>query len=168
MAGAAFGAVEAAAVDVVVAQPIRILGFHDGGFSLGEVEESLAWGGALGGLTGGAGGTVKAVRRARIARRPRWSHPDDRPPGVPDDWVVRPAADGQGWVWQDPSSVGSGGNANQFRVKDPSSRYPNGCVRFYNKHNQPIGLNGNPGGHAVTHIPINPDGTYPTPKGWPN
>ena len=62
LAGAAFGAVEAAAVDVAVAQPIRVEGFHDGGFSLDEVEASLATGGVLGGLGGGAATAGRALR----------------------------------------------------------------------------------------------------------
>lgn len=45
-------------------------------------------------------------------------------------------------------------------------RYPNGYVMFTNEHNQPITLDGKPGSRAETHIPRNPDGSYPIPKGW--
>lgn len=69
----------------------------------------------------------------------------------------------QGQVWQEP---GAAGNANSVRVMDPNGQYPNGYVRFYNEHGQPIGLDGKPGPNSVTHIPRGPDGTYPVPKGW--
>jgi hypothetical protein len=46
------------------------------------------------------------------------------------------------------------------------AQYPNGYVRFYNEHGQPVGLNGKPGPNSATHIPIAPDGTYPLPQGW--
>lgn len=49
---------------------------------------------------------------------------------------------------------------------EPSSRYPTGYVRFYNRYGQPIGLDGLPGPNSATHIPLNRDGTYPLPKGW--
>ncbi|MFF7645914.1 DUF6188 family protein [Streptomyces canus] len=37
---------------------------------------------------------------------------------------------------------------------NPTGMYPNGYVRFTNKHGQPIGLDGKPGSKAATHIPI--------------
>ncbi|MER6162389.1 polymorphic toxin-type HINT domain-containing protein [Streptomyces sp. NPDC001868] len=86
-----------------------------------------------------------------------------RPTGVGDDWVARIADTGKGSVWQKP---GSTGNADMLRVMNPTARYPDGYVRFTNKHGQPIGLNGKPGSKADTHIPMNPDGTYPLPVGW--
>ncbi|MFR9797801.1 polymorphic toxin-type HINT domain-containing protein [Streptomyces sp. MS06] len=86
-----------------------------------------------------------------------------RPTGVGDDWVARAADNGKGSVWQKP---GSTGNADMLRVMNPTGRYPNGYVRFTNKHGQPIGLDGKPGSKADTHIPMNPDGTYPLPVGW--
>ncbi|WP_405489076.1 hypothetical protein [Nocardia sp. NBC_00511] len=89
--------------------------------------------------------------------------PPSRPSHVPDDWIARKADNGKGWVWQKP---GSSGNANIFRDADPNARYPNGYVRFYNDQGQPIKLDGKPGSNAETHIPKNPDGTYPTPQGW--
>lgn len=85
------------------------------------------------------------------------------PPGVKPGWKARPADNGKGTVYQKPGSVG---NANSMRVMEPTSKYPNGYVRFYNEHGQPIGLNGKPGPNSETHIPIRPDGTYPLPKGW--
>jgi len=49
---------------------------------------------------------------------------------------------------------------------DPNAMYPNGYVRFYNDSGQPLGLNGKPCPDSDTHIPRNPDGTYPLPKNW--
>ncbi|MEU6994655.1 polymorphic toxin-type HINT domain-containing protein [Streptomyces sp. NPDC046465] len=86
-----------------------------------------------------------------------------RPTGVGDDWVGRAADNGKGSVWQKP---GSTGNADMLRVMNPTGRYPDGYVRFTNKHGQPIGLDGKPGSKADTHIPMNSDGTYPLPAGW--
>ncbi|MFF6956758.1 RHS repeat-associated core domain-containing protein [Streptomyces sp. NPDC008317] len=86
-----------------------------------------------------------------------------RPTGVGDDWVARAADNGKGSVWQKP---GSTGNADTLRVMNPTGRYPDGYVRFTNKYGQPIGLDGKPGSKADTHIPMNPDGTYPLPVGW--
>ncbi|MFE5028555.1 polymorphic toxin-type HINT domain-containing protein [Streptomyces sp. NPDC056656] len=86
-----------------------------------------------------------------------------RPTGVGDDWVARAADNGKGSVWQ---KSGSTGNADMLRVMNPTGRYPDGYVRFTNKHGQPIGLDGKPGSKADTHIPMNPDGTYPLPVGW--
>ncbi|MFD0417145.1 polymorphic toxin-type HINT domain-containing protein [Streptomyces sp. NPDC127108] len=86
-----------------------------------------------------------------------------RPAGVGDDWVARAADNGKGSVWQKP---GSTGNSDMLRVMNPTGRYPNGYVRFTNKHGQPIGVDGKPGSKAETHIPMNPDGTYPLPVGW--
>lgn len=77
--------------------------------------------------------------------------------------VARTADNGKGSVWQAP---GAKGNADMIRVMNPTDRYPDGYVRFYNAHGQPIGMNGKPGSKAETHIPMNPDGTYPLPAGW--
>lgn len=66
-------------------------------------------------------------------------------------------------MWQAP---GATGNADMVRVMNPTTMYPNGYVRFYNRHGQPIGFNGKPGSKAETHIPMNPDGTYPLRNGW--
>lgn len=85
------------------------------------------------------------------------------PAGVKPGWQARIANNGKGTVWQEP---GVQGNANSLRVMDPTPRYQYGYVRFYNKHGQPIGLNGKPGPQADTHIPCNSDGSYPLPAGW--
>ncbi len=68
LVGAAFGAVEGAAVDVAVAQPIRVLGFHDGGFSLSELESSFVYGGGTGFVLGGGGGAFRALRNMPVGR----------------------------------------------------------------------------------------------------
>ncbi|GGL27941.1 hypothetical protein [Nocardia jinanensis] len=101
--------------------------------------------------------TVEALDKPEL-----WD-PDHRPTGVPDDWVSRTADNGKGVVWQKP---GADRNADSVRVMEPTNRYPNGYVRFYNSGGQPINLDGKPGPNSETHIAINPDGTYSLPKGW--
>ncbi len=86
-----------------------------------------------------------------------------RPPEVPEDWVPRTADNGKGVVWQKPGAIK---NADSMRIMDPTEKYPNGYIRYYNKNGQPVDLNGKPGSKPATHIPINPDGTYPKPQGW--
>jgi RHS repeat-associated protein len=88
---------------------------------------------------------------------------DELVPGVKQGWSSRLADNGKGTVWQAPTSTG---NAKTVRVMEPTERYPNGYVRFFNEHGQPIGLNGKPGPRSDTHIPRNPDGTYDLPEGW--
>jgi hypothetical protein len=87
-------------------------------------------------------------------------------PGVPVGWIGRPADNGMGMLYQQPEAVG---NSNSVRIMEPGAdpRYPYGYVRFTNEHNQPINLDGQPGTRAETHIPRNPDGSFPIPKGWP-
>lgn len=88
---------------------------------------------------------------------------DDLLPGVKPGWTTRVADNNKGQVWQQP---GSTGNANSVRVMEATERYPNGYVRFYNEHGQPVGLNGKPGPRPDTHIPRAPDGSYAVPEGW--
>ncbi|MGO1051914.1 hypothetical protein [Crossiella sp. CA198] len=85
------------------------------------------------------------------------------PPGAKGGWNSRPADNGKGTVYQRP---GAKGNADMFRDANPTPQYPNGYVRYYNEHGQPVGLDGKPGPNSATHIPKNPDGSYPAPKGW--
>lgn len=133
-------------------------------------------------------GAVRTLERVRetatavLERIKRFFGFGRRKPGAPLPGRRRPAAAGEGWkgrvadngkgdVWQKPGSVG---NANSVRVMEPTERYPDGYVRFYNDQGQPIGLDGKPnvpGGSKAdnrehTHIPVNPDGSYPTPRGW--
>jgi RHS repeat-associated protein len=108
-------------------------------------------------LVHNCGGDVPAPSMAANTLGPH------RPAGVGDGWTARTADNGKGSVWQAP---GATGNADMVRTMNPTPRYPNGYVRFYNKHGQPIGLNGKPGSKAETHIPMNPDSTYPLPTGW--
>lgn len=106
-------------------------------------------------------GDSERVREPQPPQRPI-SH-DDQPPGVRTGWSSRTADNGKGTVYQQPGSLG---NADMVRVMDPTQQYPNGYVRFYNHHGQPIGLDGKPGPNSATHIPKNADGSYPTPQGW--
>jgi hypothetical protein len=87
------------------------------------------------------------------------------PVGVRDDFVPVVANNGKGTVWRAP---GTTTNAGTVRIMEPTAQYPNGYVRFYNNSGpgQPIGLDGKTGPNSHTHIAINPDGTYPLPKGW--
>lgn len=87
------------------------------------------------------------------------------PPGAKNGWASRPVDKGRGTVWQKP---GSYRDSDSIRIMEPGNdpRYPNGYVRFYNEHNQAVDLDGKPGTKADTHIPRNPDGSYPLPKGW--
>jgi hypothetical protein len=93
-----------------------------------------------------------------------------RPDTAGANWKGRVADNGKGEVWQSPDKVavfgGEPKNANMIRILDPDKRYPYGCVRFYNRHGQPLRPDGHPGSQAETHIPIRPDGTYDVPIGW--
>ncbi|WP_369243643.1 RHS repeat-associated core domain-containing protein [Streptomyces sp. R41] len=87
-----------------------------------------------------------------------------RPAGTTGEWTAGTAQNGKGMIWRSPADAQ--GKSTSIRIMSPTSRYPNGYVRFENKHGQPIGLNGKPGDRAATHIPMNSDGTYPLPAGW--
>lgn len=66
LVGALFGSAEAAVVDMAVTQPVRVWGFHDGGFSGPELSNTIAQGGAFGGVLGGASGAAAVRPLARI------------------------------------------------------------------------------------------------------
>jgi hypothetical protein len=110
---------------------------------------------------GNAGG--KGPHHERPRKRGDQLDPATRPPTAGSDWEGHVARNGQGEVWQRP---GAAYDCDSIRIQDPSARYPHGSVRFYNQYGQPIDLHGKPTGGPTTHIPINPDGTYPVPKGW--
>ena len=99
--------------------------------------------------------------------------PDDqRPSTAGSSWEGRVADNGKGEVWQNPENVnappGTPKNANSVRLMDGTDTYPDGYVRFYNEHGQPVRLDGKPGANNSpdTHIPVRPDGTYDLPAGW--
>jgi hypothetical protein len=80
---------------------------------------------------------------------------------IPEGWVGRVADNGKGIVYQRP---GATGNADMIRIMDPTKQYPNGYVRYYNQHGQPLDVFGKPGNQATTHIPLDFNGQIP---GWP-
>ncbi len=97
--------------------------------------------------------------------------PDSTRPDVAgSNWKGRVSDNGKGEVWQDPDFVGlkvqGNTHVNSMRIMDPTWRYPNGYVRFYNEHGQPIDLDGKPTGDDLTHLPIRADGTFDIPRGW--
>jgi hypothetical protein len=51
-----------------------------------------------------------------------------------------------------------------IRIMDPTERYPQGYVRYYNNQGQPLDAFGKPAGRAETHIPLDYEGPIP---GWP-
>ena len=83
---------------------------------------------------------------------------------APLGWQRRVADNGRGMVWQRP---GASGNADLFRIMEPTASYPHGYARFYNAHGQPMTLAGKPGPPSETHIPLGPDGSVAMPDGWP-
>jgi len=93
-----------------------------------------------------------------------WAAADKLPPGrkIPEGWVPRLADNGKGVVFQRP---GAKGNADMIRIMDPTDLYPNGYIRVYNSHGQPVDVNGKPGSKPETHIPL--DGTDPW-NWWPS
>jgi hypothetical protein len=129
---------------------------------------SIAIDGALLAVPFGIGKGIQALRGARGAEKLAETGADaagavTRPAGVRAGWTSRTADNGKGTVFQRPGAMG---NSDMVRVMDPTERYPDGYVRFYNEHGQPIGLDGKPGPNPATHIRIGPDGSYPLPPGW--
>ena len=110
-----------------------------------------------------AGRCFYDLRRSLVATNTVDDAMAGRPDGVPDDYVPEVANNGKGTVWRAP---GSTGNAGTVRIMDPTAQYPDGYVRFYSSSGQPLGLDGKPGPNSATHIALEPDGSYPVPKGW--
>lgn len=81
---------------------------------------------------------------------------------IPAGWKGRVADNGKGLVFQKP---GSTGNANMIRIMDPTPKYPNGYVRFFNDGGQPLDVFRKPGSKAATHIPSEYRGPW---VGWPS
>lgn len=135
----------------------------DPGRAIGQIVSGAA-------LGYGAGKVASIANRLRTDNKPdaddnkeSTETPAEAPPGVQPGWESRTADNGKGTVYQRP---GATGNADSIRIMDQSSRYPHGYVRFYNEHGQPVDLSGKPGPRPDTHIPRNPDGSYPVPEGW--
>ena len=73
---------------------------------------------------------------------------------IPGNYVAEPAGNGQGWTFRAP---GTTGNANIIRVMEGNDQNPNGYVRYYNSHGQPLNVEGKPGPDEDTHLPLDPD-----------
>ena len=82
---------------------------------------------------------------------------------VPANWTAREADTGQGVVFQQP---GAAGNANSVRIMDPTPRYPEGYIRYYNGYGQPLDRTGRPGDRAATHIPLDTMDNVPGYYDW--
>ena len=80
---------------------------------------------------------------------------------IPQGWIGRVADNGRGLVYQ---RSGATGNADTIRIMDAVARYPQGYIRYYNWHGQPLNPLGAPGDRASTHIPLDFEGAIP---GWP-
>jgi hypothetical protein len=89
--------------------------------------------------------------------------PQGRSYDIPKSWVPREADNGKGIVYQEP---GATGNRNSIRIMEPTPKYPNGYVRYYNSqgNGQPLDVNGKPGTPSTTHITPGDQGPWP---GWP-
>lgn len=83
-----------------------------------------------------------------------------RPDGVPGDWPVTMANSMKGVRFINPTT------GEEVRKMDPTARYPNGYVRFYNPGGQPLDANGKPGPNSATHFPRTPDGANSVPSTW--
>ena len=80
---------------------------------------------------------------------------------VPSGRTARVADNGKGVVFQRP---GAQGNADMIRIMEPTAQYPNGYMRTYNSHGQPVDVMGKPGPQSTTHIPLDYAGSF---AWWP-
>ena len=88
-------------------------------------------------------------------------YPPDLPP-IPAGWTERVADNSRGVIYQRPGAVG---NADSIRIMGPTASYPRGYLRYYNRHGQPLDVNGRPGSPVATHISLEYTGPWP---GWPD
>ncbi|HKY66859.1 MAG TPA: hypothetical protein VJM49_10835, partial [Acidimicrobiales bacterium] len=81
---------------------------------------------------------------------------------IPQGWTSRVADNGKGIVFQQP---GATGNASSIRIMEPTAKYPDGYMRYYNNGGQPLDPAGKPGPQSTTHIPETHQGDLPA---WPS
>jgi hypothetical protein len=77
---------------------------------------------------------------------------------IPEGWISREADSGKGIVFQPP---GAERNNNAIKIMEPTEEHPNGYVRIYNSHHQPVDYNLKPLGRGPTHIPEEEEGPFP-------
>jgi hypothetical protein len=64
--------------------------------------------------------------------------------------VSRESNNGKGIVFQRP---GAFRNSDSIRIMEPDADHPNGYVRIYSSHNQPVDFSLKPSGDDLTYIP---------------
>jgi hypothetical protein len=74
---------------------------------------------------------------------------------IPKGYEAFVAESGEGIVFKpsNRNSLPNPRNGNSIRVMDPGAdpRYPNGYIRYYNQHGQPLDTSGMPGSQATSH-----------------
>jgi len=79
---------------------------------------------------------------------------------TPNGWQIRNADNNKGYVIQKPNPNKLNKDADSIRVMYPTGRYPQGYVRYHNRHGQPLDIVGNnrfstsQDAMNQTHIPI--------------
>lgn len=82
---------------------------------------------------------------------------------VPDNFVARVADNGQGLVYQEAGAVD---NANMVRIMDPTARYPQGYMVYYNSNNQALDAAGNIASRATHPAGGLRRDSQATTRGW--